>query len=336
MNWYAKQEQEIFQEDFDPKKCKTVNRKQYVNNATRKYDDDESESEEPEAGQMSQEEDPLDKLQNGTSLDSERSEDESSEGSTNLVSKKKGRDQDRVKVREEKPKRDMKDKVFDMAREKNLSNRVFSLGENREAHKRLEKAAKEKRQKKKGGKEMENGKGEDQPRVSTQPEKNLAAPHRKQKKLPNTQDSFQKHSDSNEVEKCLKKGEYFEGVIKMNAANRNRAYVHVKDFRIDVLVDGLKNMNRAMDGDQVAIWLERTKWWNELPQSSQQKAGKDGDTNQVGYSNEQAIESRVVDKADQGDSKEKPRNAKMKEESKENDTHKNKKEPEEDDEDDGW
>lgn len=37
---------------------------------------------------------------------------------------------------------------------------------------------------------MENGKGEDQPRVSTQPEKNLAAPHRKQKKLPNTQDSF--------------------------------------------------------------------------------------------------------------------------------------------------
>lgn len=116
-----------------------------MNNATRKYDDDESESEEPEAGQMSQEEDPLDKLQNGTSLDSERSEDESSEGSTNLVSKKKGRDQDRVKVREEKPKRDMKDKVFDMAREKNLSNRVFSLGENREAHKRLEKAAKEKR-----------------------------------------------------------------------------------------------------------------------------------------------------------------------------------------------
>ena len=32
-----------------------------------------------------------------------------------------------------------------MAREKNLSNRVFSLGENREAHKMLEKAAKERR-----------------------------------------------------------------------------------------------------------------------------------------------------------------------------------------------
>ena len=43
-----------------------------------------------------------------------------------------------------------------MAREKNLSNRVFSLGANRDAHKKLEKAAKEKRQKNKGGNEKKN------------------------------------------------------------------------------------------------------------------------------------------------------------------------------------
>lgn len=36
---YSKQENEIFQQDFNPKKCKTVNRKQYVNNAARPYDD---------------------------------------------------------------------------------------------------------------------------------------------------------------------------------------------------------------------------------------------------------------------------------------------------------
>ena len=61
-------------------------------------------------------------------------------------------------------------------------------------------------------------------------------------------------------------------------------------------------MNRAMDGDQVAIWLERTKWWNELPQSNQQKSKSENSgaaadaVPTAGYSNDQAIESRVVDK----------------------------------------
>ena len=41
--------------------------------------------------------------------------------------------------------RKMKEREFDLSKEKNLSNRVFSLGENREAHKMKEKAAKEKR-----------------------------------------------------------------------------------------------------------------------------------------------------------------------------------------------
>lgn len=81
MNWYAKQEAEIFQEDFNPKKCKTVNRKQYVNNAPRPYDDDESESDESD-DQIS-EDDFLDQLQNGTSLGSDQSEDEVGERSKN-------------------------------------------------------------------------------------------------------------------------------------------------------------------------------------------------------------------------------------------------------------
>lgn len=48
-------------------------------------------------------------------------------------------------------------------------------------------------------------------------------------------------------------------------------------------------MNRALDGDLVLIKLDRTKFWKEL-QNQKQIAN----ATVVGYSNEQAIESRIV------------------------------------------
>ena len=54
---------------------------------------------------------------------------------------------------EKPPIQNWKDKEINMTREKNLSNRVFSLGTNRDSHKKFEKEAKDKRQKSKGGNE---------------------------------------------------------------------------------------------------------------------------------------------------------------------------------------
>ena len=108
--------------------------------------------------------------------------------------------------------------------------------------------------------------------------------------MPDGPNVFEAHTPPDQVDKLLKKGEYFEGTIRMNAANRNRAFVHVKDFPVDVLIEGQKNMNRAMDGDQVVVWLERTKWWSELPNAKVKRTQGQG-----GYSNDQAVESRIVD-----------------------------------------
>lgn len=95
--------------------------------------------------------------------------------------------------------------------------------------------------------------------------------HRKQKRSSqNNTELFPRHLvDRAEIDKNLAKGEFFKGVIKMNSNFRHRAYVSVKELKVDVLVDGHRNMNRALDGDEVAVWLERTKFWKELPGSSQ-------------------------------------------------------------------
>lgn len=46
----------------------------------------------------------------------------------------------------------------------------------------------------------------------------------------------------------------------MNAKFRNRAYVVVPEFNLDVVIEG-QNFNRAFDQDQVLIELESvTKW----------------------------------------------------------------------------
>lgn len=56
-----------------------------------------------------------------------------------------------------------------------------------------------------------------------------------------------------EIKKELDSGRYFEGVLKINPNNRNRAFVSVDGIAIDVMIDGLGCQNRALDGDTVVI-----------------------------------------------------------------------------------
>ena len=53
-------------------------------------------------------------------------------------------------------------------------------------------------------------------------------------------------------------------------------------------------MNRAFNCDELAIWLEKTKFWKDIPGTSQAPQAVDGAAGQ-GYANDQAIENRVVD-----------------------------------------
>ena len=52
-------------------------------------------------------------------------------------------------------------------------------------------------------------------------------------------------------------------------------------------------MNRTFDGDEVAVWLEKTKFWKVLPATCQTHKSVDGAGQ--GYANDKAIENRVVD-----------------------------------------
>lgn len=83
-------------------------------------------------------------------------------------------------------------------------------------------------------------------------------------------------------------GRLFEGVVRTSARLRQvRAYVTVPELNMDVLIEGYKNMNRAMDGDKVLVELAPVCQWLELGENAKKSA-------QLGeYTNETVVEKRV-------------------------------------------
>lgn len=152
-----------------------------------------------------------------------------------------------------------KESNISMKREKNLANRVFSQGKGKEEHRKKEKQAKQRRQ-----------------------QATFFEPH---------------VSDQTELATGLERGELFEGMIRFNAKFRDRAFVVVKGFTMDVMVEGPRKMNRSMDGDIVAIRLDPVAKWPALL-ASQKKA------QQSAYANNQAVETRVVDGKDSAEKEE--------------------------------
>lgn len=43
--------------------------------------------------------------------------------------------------------------------------------------------------------------------------------------------------------------------------NSKRGFVNVDGIKVDVMIDGMKDLNRAMDGDTVVIQLEAPAKW---------------------------------------------------------------------------
>ena len=56
-----------------------------------------------------------------------------------------------------------------------------------------------------------------------------------------------------ELKKGIADGKFFEGILRVNPNNRNRAFVTINGIAIDVMIDGLSSQNRALDGDTVVI-----------------------------------------------------------------------------------
>ena len=55
------------------------------------------------------------------------------------------------------------------------------------------------------------------------------------------------------ISQNLYDGIFFKGTVKTNPKFRYRAFVSIDDLNIDVMVKGMQDMNRAIDGDKVLI-----------------------------------------------------------------------------------
>ena len=99
----------------------------------------------------------------------------------------------------------------------------------------------------------------------------------------------------------------------MNPKFRYRAYVSIQELNIDILVEGYKLMNRAMDGDNVLIEMMPVHQWIEMSEQNTMNAKittlcqttgevqygishlKKGAPDDLAYTNENAIENRAID-----------------------------------------
>lgn len=68
--------------------------------------------------------------------------------------------------------------------------------------------------------------------------------------------------------------EYVKGYIRINAKSFKEAYVAMPNNELDVLIDGIQDRNRALDGDLVAIKINPVEKWRGMNGSRPQKTGK--------------------------------------------------------------
>jgi hypothetical protein len=116
--------------------------------------------------------------------------------------------------------------------------------------------------------------------------------------------------DQREIQEQLEAGLLWQGKVRLHPRNRQRAFVVVGDLQVDVLVDGERQINRALDGDLVLLELLPVALWADL-ESQWGPQAKISSVNQLTgevtlgiehlkprqehYTNETAVETRVVD-----------------------------------------
>jgi protein SSD1 len=81
-----------------------------------------------------------------------------------------------------------------------------------------------------------------------------------------------------EVEEGVASGAIYRGKFRVNARNRQHAYVTCDSLPIDVFIDGRRHQNRAFDGDVVAIVILDKSEWKRLDNNDGNKDESDSST----------------------------------------------------------
>lgn len=110
--------------------------------------------------------------------------------------------------------------------------------------------------------------------------------------------------DEKKIEEGVEKGHFFEGILRSVANNRRRAFVYVNGIKVDIMIDNLLSQNRALDGDTVLIEILPPSRWAEyistdIPKTGKTTIAKPSGSKTLkgaaGYTNETAVEQRIVD-----------------------------------------
>ena len=74
---------------------------------------------------------------------------------------------------------------------------------------------------------------------------------------------FQTHESFEKIMLGVKSAKYFQGTLRCERGTYQRCYVNIRrgEDRVAVIIQGMKDMNRAVDGDTVAIQLHSIDHW---------------------------------------------------------------------------
>lgn len=95
-----------------------------------------------------------------------------------------------------------------------------------------------------------------------------------------TNQLFSDYISVTKVKKILKKqtlhnAQYVKGNLRVNPTSYKYAYLRMKnDGERDLLILGVRNRNRAFDGDLVVAHIYPEKYWHKFPDGQIQKTGK--------------------------------------------------------------
>ncbi|XP_050592184.1 DIS3-like exonuclease 2 isoform X2 [Bombus affinis] len=108
-------------------------------------------------------------------------------------------------------------------------------------------------------------------------EENKRAIEARKAKVPKEKDTFPEHIPEKEIDKLLRnensdETQYIEGQLRINPRNREYAYLSFSDDQRDLLIIGLRDRNRAFDGDFVVACINQPEKW-EMHKGYEQKTG---------------------------------------------------------------
>ena len=106
--------------------------------------------------------------------------------------------------------------------------------------------------------------------------------------------------DTEQIQQYLNEGKYFQGEIRTHELQkgRYRAYVSIPELKLDIQINGNKNINRAIEGDKVTVELLPVASWIHLSTQSNVfkfRPDQEGASEEQEYMNEAAVERRTVD-----------------------------------------